>query len=166
MITLVGITGSNTTTSYADPPIAIPRVGFNPIPGYFRYMTVSPNGVVFTNGTNAVAIDSANLWLFAANTGDVGLSYVPYITVQPASHSAANNAATAFNVTVTSELSPSYQWQYSNGVNISAAGVYANVTTNNMNISNVNGLNAVAYKVLITNAKGNTTSNTATLTVT
>jgi len=51
-----------------------------------------------------------------------------------------------------------YQWQ-ENGSNLSNGGVYSNVNTNTLNISNVNGLNGTTYTVLITHSNNNCYAN-------
>ena len=94
------------------------------------------------------------------------------VSIQPASKSVNNNLATTFSVgavTAPSGHSITYVWRANTGsgfANLSNAGVYSNVTTATLSISNVAGLNAVSYQCLLqsTGAANVTTSN-ATLTV-
>lgn len=92
----------------------------------------------------------------------------PSFTTQPVSVSLCAGAAASFTA-VASNVS-SYQWQLStNGggtwVNISAAGVYTNVTATTLNISNITGLNGNQYRCVATGAGGPADSNAATLSV-
>ena len=77
------------------------------------------------------------------------------------------SGSTSFTVTATDAAS--YQWQVKTGggafINLSNSGVYANVTTPTLNISNVAGLNSNQYRCVATSIGGNTNSNAATLTV-
>jgi trimeric autotransporter adhesin len=91
----------------------------------------------------------------------------PTFTTQPVSVSLCAGAA---SFTVAAANATSYQWQLStNGggawANISAAGVYTNVTTTTLNISNIAGLNGNQYRCVATGAGGPANSNAATLLV-
>lgn len=93
------------------------------------------------------------------------------ITAQPANANVTAPAAATFSVTATSTPggTPTYQWQLSTGgayANIAAAGVYSNVTTATLSISNSTGLTGNKYRVLVGGSSANTkTSNAGTLTV-
>lgn len=90
-----------------------------------------------------------------------------FITLQPANRTnLCPGSATSF--TVTADNACTYQWEVSDDGTIFtplvAAGVYSNVTTATLNISNVNTLNNKKYRVKISGANGQT-SNIATLTL-
>lgn len=93
------------------------------------------------------------------------------ITAQPAAANVTAPAGATF--TVTAEATPNvaigYQWQANTGsgyANLSNAGVYSNVTTKTLSISNTTGLNAARYRVILTaTGAANVTSNGALLTV-
>ena len=94
-------------------------------------------------------------------------SQLPTITSQPESHT---NICPASNVSFTVEGTDieSYQWQVNSNSsfeNITDGGVYSNATTATLNITNVTlTMNNYQYRCYLTNADGNTTSNTAILT--
>jgi len=86
------------------------------------------------------------------------------ITVQPLASTACAGSPASFSVTATG-FTLSYQWQ-ENGVNLANGGVYSNVTTSTLNISDVTGLSGKQYSCVVTGACGSpVTSNAATLTV-
>lgn len=93
---------------------------------------------------------------------------LPSFTTQPVNTTVCSPQATSFTVAATSTTS--YQWQVSTDggttwTNIAAAGVYSNVTTTTLNISNTAGLNANQYRCVATNSGGSVNSNAATLIV-
>ncbi|AXE20571.1 hypothetical protein DR864_23950 [Runella rosea] len=92
----------------------------------------------------------------------------PVFSVHPSSANKCAGVATSF--TVAAANASSYQWQIStnggnNWANVAASGVYTNVTTTTLNISNVTGLNGNQYRCVATGAGGSTNSNVATLSV-
>ena len=97
----------------------------------------------------------------------------PVITVQPiGNQTICEGLPTNFDVTVTGGTN--FQWQIStdNGTsytNLSNGGIYSNVTTNNLAISDVTGLNGNIYQLVVTAADPlcpATTNPALTLTVT
>lgn len=106
------------------------------------------------------------------NAGDGQDQYTISISIQPGSKSVNTGLATTFSVgavTIPSGGSVTYQWQANTGAgfsNLSNAGVYSNVATSTLSISNVGGLNAVQYRVnLAASGASNVTSSAAVLTV-
>lgn len=100
-------------------------------------------------------------------------SYTIVVSIPPATKSVNTGLATTFSVgavSVPSGLSLTYQWQANTGAgfaNLSNAGVYSNVTTSTLSMSNVAGANNNQFRVLIAGSGANTvTSNAAILTVT
>lgn len=94
------------------------------------------------------------------------VEYDPNIVTQPSNVAVIHPASASFTVISNGQTTQSFQWQYSNATNVAAAGVYSNVTTNTLNISNSTGLNGLAYRILVIDAAGTAISNNATLTVT
>lgn len=99
------------------------------------------------------------------------LTWPPIIVTQPSSTTVVAPAIAAFTVLATSEITISYQWQIStdsgsNFTDLTNSGVYSNVTTATMNISNSTGLNTNQYRCVCTNGSGSKTTDAATLTVT
>ena len=91
---------------------------------------------------------------------------LPVITVQPVSVSTCPDSTASFAVTVTGD-SLTYQWlsdvsgSFENLVN---GGIYSNVTTSEMNISDITGLNNTNYICIVNNASCSSTSDEASLT--
>jgi hypothetical protein len=88
----------------------------------------------------------------------------PSITSQPSNSTVCSGSSASFSVSASGTAMLNYQWK-ENGVNLSNGGVYSNVTTSTLNISNSAGLNGKQYSCYISNSCGNITSNAATLTV-
>lgn len=108
----------------------------------------------------------------SANNGIPSATIV--ISIQPATKSVNTGLATTFSVgavTIPSGGTLSYQWQSNTGAgfaNLSNAGVYSNVTTSTLSISNVAGANNYQFRVVVSdNPDGATpvTSSAAVLTV-
>lgn len=93
------------------------------------------------------------------------------IATQPSNSSAATGSAVTFAVvasTVPSGGTISYQWQLDSGsgfANISAAGVYSDVTTATLAISDNTGLDGNEYRCVLS-ATGATTVNSTAATLT
>jgi len=83
---------------------------------------------------------------------------LPSITTQPASATVNSGSSVSFSVVATGTEPLSYQWQLG-GVAISAA------TSATYNIASVSTSQAGTYTVVVSNAAGSVTSNSATLTV-
>lgn len=105
---------------------------------------------------------------------DAYAQYVITISVQPQSKSVNNNLNTTFSVGAVSVPvdTLTYKWQANSGsgfANLTNSGVYSNVTTSTLSISNVAGLNAVSYRVIVSTSSASpaitATSSNATLTV-
>lgn len=94
--------------------------------------------------------------------------YVISIITQPLANTANTGDPATFRVVATSTPSTtlSYQWQYSNGTNVTANSIYTGSTTANLVISDTTGLDATVYKVVVSATGANSvTSTNATLTV-
>jgi hypothetical protein len=94
------------------------------------------------------------------------------ISIHPTSKSVNDNLSTTFSinaVTAPPGGTITYLWQANTGsgfANLTNAGVYSNVTTATLSISNVHSLNAVSYQCFLRSTGAvNVTSNSATLTV-
>ncbi len=106
--------------------------------------------------TDTVGADNAGLTLNLAFTSVGGT--LPSITTQPASATVNAGASVSFSVVATGTAPLTYQWQLG-GAAINGA------TGDTYSISNVAASQAGSYSVVVTNAAGSVTSNTATLTV-
>ncbi|NTW31288.1 MAG: hypothetical protein HGB12_01410 [Bacteroidetes bacterium] len=144
----------------------------------------SGTGAVIVGSTNTVIVyfsgtaTSGNLTVMGANAcgnGNVSDNYAisvnstaPNITIQPASMAAClGNGAVSFTVTATGGLT--YQWQeyISSWNNVANAGVYSNVTTATLTITNPPlGMNGNKYRCIVSGTCTSSTSDgIATLTV-
>ncbi|MGC2767908.1 MAG: hypothetical protein WB607_20550, partial [Candidatus Acidiferrum sp.] len=135
--------GSNisgaTSASYSTPPTTSADSG-------------STFDVVVSNAAGSVTSQQVTL------TVNVG-SAAPTIGTQPANQTVTAGQAATFSVVATGTAPLSYQWQM-NGSSISGATV-ASYTTPVTTTAN----SGQQFRVTVTNAFGNVTSNTATLTV-
>lgn len=93
-----------------------------------------------------------------SNGATLTVNQSPSITTQPASLSATAGTSASFSVVASGTSPLTYQWAFG-GANISGA------TSSTLSLSNVQAANAGSYTVMVTNAYGSTTSNTAVLTV-
>ncbi len=94
----------------------------------------------------------------------VTINTKPSIGTQPREATKCSGSESTFTVAATGSLL-SYNWQ-SDGVNLTNTGVYSNVTTATMNISDVTGLNGKKYKCIISGVcTPAVTSNEVILTV-
>jgi pectate lyase len=122
------------------------------------------------NLTNVQGTDSGNYRVVVSNAAGSATSttavlsvptgpVAPAITSQPASQTVVTGGSALFGVIATGTAPLSYQW-YKDGSLISGA------TTSSLSLSNVQHADAGGYSVVVTNAAGTATSNTAALAVT
>ena len=157
---------SGTFTSPAYQVTAIDQT--NPV--FPRLLQLTDAGLIIrSTGTN-VGIPLVELTKMAAKIFPA-LTWPPIITSQPSSGSVFHPNPYSFSVAATDEYSPiNYLWQLStNGgssfSSLSNGGVYANISTTTLNISNSTGLGGNVYRCVTWNLSGTTTSKQATLTV-
>jgi hypothetical protein len=138
---------------------------------YARNITMDSIGImVARNGVTPSFFLPISALLALAVSTVPGLTWIPFFTAQPVNRSSGYGLSADFGVTVNSELAVTYQWQGTPNANVpfsnlANSGIYSGVTTSAIHISNVNGLSGWAYRVVVTNAKGSSTSNPAFLTV-
>lgn len=122
------------------------------------------------NLTNVQGTDSGNYRAVVSNAAGSAASMTavlnvltgpvaPAITSQPASQTVVTGGSALFGVIATGTAPLSYQW-YKDGSLISGA------TTSSLSLSNVQHADEGGYSVVVNNAAGTATSNTATLSVT
>jgi gliding motility-associated-like protein len=122
------ITGADKTTY--DPPAGIAQTT------YYRRTTKSAT-CQQTSASIVVTVNNA-----------------PVITAQPTSQQACNGKTATFSITATG-ASVFYQWKADFGsgfTNITNTGVYSGATTNQLQISNVTGLNNVRFQCEVSSA--------------
>jgi hypothetical protein len=130
-------------------------------------VTLTPQGVIITGNGTQVGFLMTDLMNAAANINH-NITGPPYITEAPSSVIITPDAATSFTVEIYSELAVTYQWYVSSNQGsswspLSNAGVYSNVTTATMNISNAAGLSNYYYQCTVTGTLGSTNSGVAIL---
>ena len=95
------------------------------------------------------------------------MTTAPTITTEPASVFNLSGYKADFSITATG-TTLSYQWQSNvSGAyeNLSNGGIYSNVTTATLNISNVTGLNNTNYICIVSNGSCSISSTPAILTI-
>lgn len=119
------------------------------------YMNMAMTGV-----SEEVAIDNLRLFETPACSN-------PTITMQPANASVCNNGNTTFSINATGATA--YQWQVNCGSgfsNVTNGGVYSGATTSTLTLTGATTLfNGCLYRCITSQSTCNTTSNSATLTV-
>lgn len=163
-------TPSQSTVTWGQPAQQSSTInGANPL--YPRVVVLTDLGVRVQRGTTAACVQMSDL-IAALVTLEPTLSWPPVITVQPVAASVTHPAGASFAVTATCEacLTLSYQWQHSTDggatwSNLTNAGVYSNVTTATMSISDSTGLDGNLFRCNVTNASGTTATSPAKLTV-
>jgi len=133
------------------------------------YATASGFATGIASPVDLAVSDDGGLYYLARGSGtnaggvyriEYTLNKAPSITVQPADLSVTVGAPAAFSVSASGTPPLSYQWQR-NGANISGA-TSASYTIASAQLAD----NAAAFRCRVTNAYGNVTSNSATLSVT
>ena len=99
--------------------------------------------------------------------GTLTVNTLPLVTVNPLDVTVCEGTGTAFSVTATG-TGITYQWQEDSGsgfTNLANGGVYSNVTTATMSISNVLGKGGYRYRAVVSGTcSPASTSTSATLT--
>jgi hypothetical protein len=130
--------------------------------------------VIVKRGSYAVNFKLSDLCSAAVGI-EPGLTYAPVVSTQPENDSKVAGQSSLLAVVASGEFDATYtltyQWQLSsdsgaNWSDIVASGIYVDVTTAQLMISDVTGLDGYLYRCLVTNDSGTTASNSATLTVT
>ena len=99
--------------------------------------------------------------------GTLTVNTLPLVTVNPLDVTVCEGTGTSFSVTATG-TGITYQWQEDSGsgfTNLANGGVYSNVTTATMSISNVLGKGGYRYRAVVSGTcSPASTSTSATLT--
>lgn len=113
---ITGISGSNTTTTWASQvPQRITLLETTNI-RYPRNIVLTNTGILISRGAYAVGILTADL-MAAAVAYENNLTWPPAITTQPTAQSCVHSSTAAvFTVVVSTELSATYQWKYNGTV--------------------------------------------------
>ena len=115
--------------------------------------------VGFTGGTGGLtATQDILTWTYTPSGG------APTITTQPSNQTVTAGQTATFTVVASGSTPLSYQWLQNTGsgfANITTGGTSASYTTPATTISN----SGTTFEVMVSNAQGSVTSNTATLTV-
>lgn len=175
----VTIVGTYTAaTSYTQPHQQV-SVGNYPTgnANWSRFLRLTNDALfIMRNGATSVAFDAASLAQIGY-TLETTLTYVPKINTQPAAASCVHaSTAATFNVTnASSELTATYQWQYSldgstawTDCSGTVSGcAYTNGTTATLTCTPTTVAHSGTYhRCTITNSLGATTTSSAVLTIT
>ena len=166
--TPVLIAGYNNGTQVGSVSISLPTNGNGAVKTQADDLTPS----IF-NDIDEIRIYSAttapNIWI-GINDIQVGSPIVtpaPSITGNPPHRTLCAAGSTTFPVTATGATS--YQWMENRGSgfsNITNGGLYSGATTSTLSLTGVTGgMSGWTYRCVATNAGGNATSNSATLSV-
>ncbi len=119
----------------------------------------TPAETASDNGAQFSVVVSNSAGTVTSNAAILTVNAPPAVTAQPVNQTVAVGQTATFSVTATGTAPLSYQWR-KNGANIS--GATASAYTTPATASTDNG---AQFSVVISNAAGSVTSNTATLTV-
>jgi uncharacterized repeat protein (TIGR03803 family) len=135
-------------------------------------ITVTPNLLAsnLAAGSYTATLFFTNLFDQSVQTRHITLAVVtqPLITSQPANQSLLEGMAATFSVGVATNAVLSYQWQFDNGsgpTNLTDSGGISGSATSGLTIDNVSPEEAGAYSVIVSNAAGSRTSDSAFLTI-
>ncbi len=119
----------------------------------------TPAETASDNGAQFSVVVSNSAGTVTSNAAILTVNSPPAVTAQPVNQTVAVGQTATFSVTATGTAPLSYQWR-KNGANIS--GATASAYTTPATASTDNG---AQFSVVISNAEGSVTSNTASLTV-
>jgi hypothetical protein len=128
---------------------------------YMRFRLSTDTGLSYTGKANDGEVEDYQVTI---------VEEAIIISTDPASASVCSGDGTSLTAGATSNGGgPNYQWQVDTGSgfgNLSNGGVYSDVTTATLSISDVTGLDGYDYQVIITGDCDSDTTATATITVT
>ncbi len=134
------------------------QLGTFNIPGA-RTSSFSIDNVQQVDEGNYRVVVSDGVTTLTSNVASLTVSTAPVITQHPESQSITEGDAVVFSVTAQGQTPFSYQWQF-NGINIPGA------RQREFSVASVQEADEGAYRVVVTDAGGSSTSNAATLSVT
>ena len=170
VIQLTNIGTANVSGNWSLQPAQRNSILFNgDNPSFPRNVILDTSGLTISRPSQTPVQITMQTLINAAATANPNLTFAPEDVLDPSNLTVCNLGAAGFISNFFAETAITFQWQDSinagtNWTNLSNAGVYSNVTTNTLNISNANTLNATWYRVIAMNAAGSTNSNFAVLT--
>lgn len=163
-ITTLNSINTTSTSSSWNYVAAASAVNENSNLQFNRTVVLTPTGFLLTVGGNSVGLPMETFCQACAKANPL-VTWVPNFANQPSNAwvGSGNTTAVSFPTVAQDEVGGdmTYQWAYSNGTNVASGGVYSNVTTNTLNISNTNGLGGQQFYLVVTNPTGSTNSNSA-----
>ena len=140
--------------------------------GAATVVTVTPN-LLATNlaaGTYTATLYFTNLLDQSVQTRHITLAIVtlPLITSQPTNQAVLEGMTASFSVGTATNALLYYQWQFDSGsgpTNLTDGGGISGSATSSLTIQNVSPGNVGAYSVIVSNAAGPVTSDSASLTL-
>jgi uncharacterized repeat protein (TIGR03803 family) len=133
---------------------------------------VTPN-LLATNlaaGSYAATLYCTNLFDQSVQTRHIALAIVslPLITSQPTNQAVLEGMTASFSVGTATNALLYYQWQFDSGsgpTNLTDGGGISGSATSSLTIGNVSPVDVGAYSVIVSNAAGPVTSDSASLTI-
>jgi uncharacterized repeat protein (TIGR03803 family) len=149
-----------------------PTNGTNLAGGLAAVVTVTPNLLAgnLAAGSYTATLYFTNLNDQSVQSRQVTLDIIalPVITSQPTNQAVLEGMTATFSVETASNALLSYQWQFNNGsgfTNLTDLGGISGSMTSSLTISNVSPADVGTYSVMVSNAVGPVTSESATLTL-
>jgi uncharacterized repeat protein (TIGR03803 family) len=149
-----------------------PANGTNVSGGPATVIAVAPN-ILASNlaaGSYTATLYFTNLNNQSVQSRQVTLDIIalPLITSQPTNQAVLEGMTAAFSVETASNALLSYQWQFNNGsglTNLTDSGGISGSMTSSLTISNASPADMGSYSVIVSNAAGPVSSDSASLTI-
>jgi uncharacterized repeat protein (TIGR01451 family) len=157
VLAITNFTGNQVVAVYAGNSLN----GLNVVASNAWYSTPLTVQFAVSAGTAyqiAVAAAGGTYGPFDLRLSFTAMNFPPVITQQPVDQTVFQGSNAVFQVTATSQLPLSYQWQR-NGIPITGA------TSSTLTLANVNSAQAGSYQVIVTSPGGIVTSSAANLVV-
>jgi len=178
-ISMINLLPKTQTTAFAaGQPVKVNtastnvRLGPGTNYGVLATLAVNTQGTIVSHSLNGVLAKGYNWWKvdFSGTVGWVAqtlltaVTATPTITQHPSAAAVCAGGTATFTAAATGSPTPTYLWQ-KNGVDLTNAGHYSNVTTDALTISPCDATDAADYRCVATNTYGSTPTNAAALTV-
>jgi hypothetical protein len=124
------------------------------------------------NGSEYEAVFTNSQGTATSNAATLTVLFAPTITTQPTNQTISVGGTASFTAAASGNPTPTVQWVFSTDGgstfnNVNNGGVYSGATTGTLTITGATGaMSGFKYEAVFLNSQGNTTTNSATLTVT
>jgi len=139
-------------------------------PLFLRQVVMGTEGLRIIRGGNVVQFPIQELLKIAYTIQPNAFTWTPVVTLQPTSSTITHPTACSFKVDATAETGITYKWYSAPSQSVSftaitPSGVFTNVTTPTLTITDSTGLDNTSYLCQCSGSAGTTNSTYATLTV-